>query len=51
MGQECSCQCGDGKSEMDYQGVSYNFIYKIAASLISLGSQSDCLTLELILKR
>ena len=21
MGQECSCQCGDGKSEMQYQEV------------------------------
>ena len=26
MGQECSCHCGDGKSEMNYQEVSfYNF--------------------------
>ena len=23
MGQECSCHCGDGKSEMNYQEVSY----------------------------
>ena len=34
MGQECSCQCGDQKSEMDFEGVSHIPIFLLRIELL-----------------